>query len=91
MRIEKDCGHAVNLLTGVVEIKAGARGAGKAQLSHQRLGAMMAAAQRETMLIGEGRQVVRMRPLSVESSKRSTVPAWAQHTQTGHAARRSSE
>src|SRR5690606_10559500 len=48
----------IHLPGRVVEVEARARGGLEAQAAHERLGAVMASAQRDTALVGEGHDVV---------------------------------
>src|SRR4051794_29292201 len=59
-RVAQDLNHAIDLFERVVEIETRARCPRQTELLHQRLIAMMPAAQGESLLVGEGRQVVRM-------------------------------
>jgi len=60
-RILEDVDHAIDLLTRVVEVKAGARCSGHAETPHQWLIAMMTTAHGETVTIRKRGQIVRVR------------------------------
>ena len=69
---------------GVVEIEARARGAGHAELAHERLVAVMAAAQGEAVLVGVGGEIVRVRPVHDEADEAAALAARAEDAHAGN-------
>ena len=62
-------GEAVDLLRGVVEIKAGTGGAGDFEALHERLGAVMAAAHGDAVGVGPFDDVVRVGEVAMEGDE----------------------
>jgi hypothetical protein len=54
----KDLGQAVDFRGGIVEVEAGAGGGFDAEFAHERLVAVMAAAQGDAALVGQGNDIV---------------------------------
>ena len=79
----EDLDHAIDLGRRVVKIKTGARRAGQTELAHQRLIAMMSAAQRQPVLIGERRQIVRVRRLHDETNERAALTGGSENADAG--------
>ena len=63
------CDEAVDFLLGVVEVETGAGRAGEAKFAHQRLIAVVTAAEGDAILVGESHDVVRMHPLEGEADQ----------------------
>src|SRR5207244_13239959 len=74
----------IDLLSSIVEIKAGTRGPGHPEPPHQRLIAMMAAAKREPVAVGKGGQIVRMRRVHHKANDSATFLGRSKHAQSGH-------
>src|ERR1700720_679825 len=79
----KNVDHAINFFAGAVEIKTGAGRPGHAKPSHQRLIAMMTTAHGETVTIGKGGEIVRMRRLHHETDDSAAVSLRSNHSQPG--------
>ena len=85
MHIAKDFDERVNLRGGVVKIKAGASGRSNAESFHQWLIAVVATAQRDAALIGNGHQVVGMDSIEKEADQTGPANGRAKEADAAHA------
>jgi len=68
-----DFHEAVDFLGGVVEVKTGAGGGFNSQLVHERLVAVVAAAQSDAALVRDGDDVVRMNVLEEKAHEAGPI------------------
>src|SRR5207248_9855413 len=80
--LAQDVNHAIDLRGCVVEIETGTGCSGQAEPAHERLVAMMSAAQGEAALIGERGEVVRMYSFHDETEDGA---AFARRSEDSHA------
>src|SRR5580693_6911393 len=76
----------VDFLGGIVNVEAGPGGAGEAELPHQRLIAVMAAAQGDAVLVGEGDDVVRVHVAEGETDQAAPFAGGAEQADAGQRA-----
>ena len=89
-RALEDLNHPIDLLHRVVKIKTRARRARYLKATHQRLVAMMPAAQGQPILIRVRGQIVRMRCVHDKPNERGPFFLWTEDTQSrGNSLRRS--
>ena len=87
--VAEDVDHAIDFVFRVIKIETGARRSGQAKFSHQRLIAMMSAAQRQSTLIGERGQIVRMHALHDKTNERAALFLRSEQRMPGNSASRS--
>ena len=79
----EDFNHAIDFFCRVVKVEARACCPGHAEPPHQRLVAMMPAAQSQAVLVRECGEIVRVHRVHYKSNKRAALSGWPENMHTG--------